>query len=105
MNEVTITSGRMNPGIDPILHAWTWEIPLYLFLGGLTAGILFFSAYLFLKGQQDKYKAAVKIAPLFVPPMLSIGLLALLLDLTHKLYFWRLYTTIRWESPMSWGGH
>ncbi|HID39554.1 MAG TPA: nitrite reductase, partial [Calditrichaeota bacterium] len=25
------------------------------------------------------------------------------LDLSHKLYFWRLYTTIRWESPMSWG--
>ncbi len=103
MNEIAITSGRMNPGIDPVLHAWTWEIPLYLFLGGLTAGILFFSAYLFLKGGQDKYKAAVKIAPLFVPPMLSIGLLALLLDLTHKLYFWRLYTTIRLESPMSWG--
>ena len=25
------------------------------------------------------------------------------LDLHHKLYFWRLYTTIRLESPMSWG--
>jgi len=30
-------------------------------------------------------------------------LLALLLDLNHKLYFWQLYTTIRLESPMSWG--
>ncbi len=27
----------------------------------------------------------------------------LFLDLKHKLYFWQLYTTIRLESPMSWG--
>ncbi len=103
MKEITITSGRMNPGIDPVLHAWGWEIPLYLFIGGLAAGILFFSAYYFLRGQQDKFKAAVKIAPLYVPPLLALGLAALFLDLTHKFYFWRLYTTIRLESPMSWG--
>ena len=103
MKEITITSGRMNPGIDPILHAWGWEIPLYLFIGGLAAGLLFFSAYFYLKGQDEKYRAAVKIAPMYVPPLLALGLLALFLDLTHKLYFWRLYTTIRLESPMSWG--
>jgi len=103
MKEITITSGRMNPGIDPILHAWGWEIPIYLFLGGLAAGILIFSAVYYLRGKADEYKFAVKFAPLSIPVLLSIGLLALFLDLTHKLYFWRLYTTIRWESPMSWG--
>ncbi len=103
MQEINITSGRMNPGVDPLLHAWGWEIPLYLFLGGVVAGILFFSAIYYLRGKADEYKAAVKIAPLFVPPLLALGLLALFLDLSHKLYFWRLYTTIRWESPMSWG--
>ncbi len=103
MVETTITSGRMNPGVDPILHAWGWEIPVYLFLGGLVAGILFFSALFYLRNRTEQYRTAVKIAPLFVPALLSIGLLALFLDLTHKLYFWRLYTTIRWESPMSWG--
>lgn len=103
MVETTITSGRMNPGVDPVLHAWGWEIPVYLFLGGLVAGILFFSAFFYLRKRTDQYPATVKIAPLFVPLLLSIGLLALFLDLTHKLYFWRLYTIIRWESPMSWG--
>ena len=103
MQEINITSGRMNPGVDPLLHAWGWEIPLYLFLGGVVAGILFFSAIYYLRGKSEEYKAAVKIAPLFVPPLLALGLLALFLDLSHKLYFWRLYTTIRWESPMSWG--
>ncbi len=103
MKEITITSGRMNPGIDPVLHAWGWEIPLYLFLGGLVAGILLFSSLIYLRGKSAYYVTAVKKAPLLAPPLLAIGLLALLLDLTHKLYFWRLYTTIRLESPMSWG--
>ena len=103
MKEIEITSGRMNPGIDPVLHAWGWEIPLYLFLGGLVAGILFFSALFYLRNESEKYKGAVKIAPLFTPIFLSIGLFSLFLDLSHKLYFWRLYTTIRLESPMSWG--
>ncbi len=103
MKEIAITSGRMNPGIDPVLHVWGWEIPLYLFLGGLVAGILFFSALFFLRNESEKYKTAVKVAPLFAPIFLSIGLFSLFLDLSHKLYFWRLYTNIRLESPMSWG--
>jgi len=103
MHEIEITSGRMNPEIDPILHAWGWPIPLYLFLGGLVAGILFFSALFYLRNESDKYKAGVKIAPMFAPFFLTIGLLALLYDLSHKLYFWKLFTTIRLESPMSWG--
>lgn len=103
MNEVSITSGRMNHGIDPVLHAWGWEIPVYLFLGGVVAGILFFSALFFLRKKDEDFKTTVKVAPLWVPPLLAVGLGALFLDLTHKLYFWKLYTTIRWESPMSWG--
>ena len=59
MNEVNITSGRMNHGIDPVLHAWGWEIPLYLFLGGLVAGILFFSALFFLRKKESDFKPDV----------------------------------------------
>jgi formate-dependent nitrite reductase membrane component NrfD len=44
MREEIIVSGRMNHLIDPQLHIWHWHIPLYLFLGGLAAGILFFAA-------------------------------------------------------------
>ncbi|PJA53076.1 MAG: nitrite reductase, partial [Candidatus Marinimicrobia bacterium CG_4_9_14_3_um_filter_48_9] len=32
MVEELITSGRLTPEVDPILHIWGWEIPLYLFL-------------------------------------------------------------------------
>ena len=30
-----ITSTRANPMIDPAMHVWGWEIPVYLFLGGI----------------------------------------------------------------------
>ncbi len=103
MREEIIVSGRSNPLIDPHLHIWHWQIPLYLFLGGLAAGILFFAGLYTILGKEKEYRTAVKIAPHIVPFVLVIGLIALLLDLKHKLYFWRLYTTIRIESPMSWG--
>lgn len=103
MKEELIISGRMNPKIDPILNIWHWEIPLYLFLGGLAAGILFFSSLYIILGKKDKFPTAVKKAPPIVPVLLVIGLLALLLDLNHKPYFWQLYTIIKLQSPMSWG--
>jgi protein NrfD len=103
MKEELIISGRMNLNIDPVLHIWHWQIPLYLFLGGLAAGILFFASLYTIRGESEKYKTAVKIAPIIAPIAIIIGLIALLLDLKHKLYFWQLYTTIRLESPMSWG--
>lgn len=93
----------MNPKVDPQLHIWGWEIPLYLFLGGLAAGILFFAAFYYLKNRDKEMPNTIKTAPLITPLLLIIGLLALFLDLNHKLYFWRLYTTIKLESPMSWG--
>lgn len=103
MREELITSGRMNLNIDPVLHVWHWQIPLYLFLGGLAAGLLFFAAYYVIVGKEDQYKTTVKIAPIIAPIAIMIGLVALILDLKHPAYFWKLYTTIRFESPMSWG--
>jgi len=103
MKEELIISGRMNLNIDPVLHIWHWQIPLYLFLGGLAAGILFFASLYTIRNESEKYPTAVKIAPIIAPIAIIIGLIALLLDLKHKLYFWQLYTTIRFESPMSWG--
>ncbi|MBN1597572.1 MAG: polysulfide reductase NrfD [Bacteroidales bacterium] len=103
MKEEIIISGRMNPKIDPVLNIWHWEIPLYLFLGGLAAGILFFAALYIILKKEDEFPTAVKKAPLITPFLLIIGLIALLLDLNHKPYFWQLYTTIKIQSPMSWG--
>ena len=103
MKEELIVSGRMNYKVDPMLHIWGWEIPTYLFLGGLAAGILFFASLYYLRGKSNEYQVAVKWAPLITPLFLVIGLGALFLDLHHKPYFWRLYTTIKLQSPMSWG--
>lgn len=89
--------------IDPVLQAWGWEIPVYLFLGGLSAGLLFFAGLYTILGKEEKFKAAVTQAPVLVPVFLGVGLFALLLDLHHKPYFWRLYTAFKIESPMSWG--
>lgn len=103
MREELIISGRNNPFIDPNLNIWHWQIPLYLFLGGLAAGILFFAALYKILGKEEKFPTAVRIAPHIVPVLLVLGLFALFLDLKHKAYFWQLYTTIKLQSPMSWG--
>jgi protein NrfD len=103
MREELFASGRNIPNIDPYLNIWHWQIPIYLFLGGLAAGILVFASVFYLMGKEEKMPATVKIAPMLVPFALAIGLFMLFLDLKHKLYFWQLYTTIRLESPMGWG--
>ena len=103
MNEELFVSGRNIPNIDPFLNIWHWQIPLYLFLGGLAAGILFFAGYFVVRGKEQKMQATVKWAPILAPVVLILGLAALFWDLKHKLYFWQLYTTIRLESPMDWG--
>ena len=103
MTEEIITSGRDIPFIDPVLNIWHWQIPLYLYLGGIAAALVFFSAYFYIRGRGNELKTSVQIAPMLAPVVIVIGLIVLLLDLRHPAYFWQLYTTIRFDSPMSWG--
>ncbi len=103
MKEELFVSGRNIPNIDPFLNIWHWEIPVYLFLGGLSAGIMFFAGLFMVMGKEKEMATTVKWSMFLVPVALVLGLFALFLDLKHQLYFWRLYTTIRIESPMSWG--
>lgn len=103
MREELFASGRDIPNIDPFLHIWHWHIPVYLFLGGLAAGIMFFAGLFTVMGKEKEMETTVKWATFLVPAALILGLVALFFDLKHQLYFWRLYTTIRLESPMSWG--
>ena len=103
MQEELFTSGRHIPHIDPSLEIWHWPISVYLFLGGLAAGLLFFAGVVTILGKDKDYPTTVKYASMVPPIALSLGLLALVYDLTHPLYTWQLYTTLRLESPMSWG--
>lgn len=87
--------------IDPKLHIWGWEIPVYLFLGGMAAGLMIVSALLQRRG--DERSEAARWLPFVAPVLVSLGMGALFLDLSHKLYVWRFYLAFRWTSPMSWG--
>lgn len=101
MQELTIT--RHNALIDPLLSIWSWQIPVYLFLGGLVAGIMIISGYFVLQGQYKKNVFSCFYLPHIALVLLSGGMGALFLDLEHKLYFWRLFTTFQVTAPMSWG--
>ncbi len=101
MHELTTT--RHNHLIDPTLHVWGWEIPVYLFLGGMVAGMMIIAGYFLFKGRTKDYTCACFISPVISLILLSLGMFALFLDLEHKIYVWRLYTTFEVTSPMSWG--
>ena len=103
MLEEILATARANPKVDPVVHIWGWEVATYLFLGGLTAGILFFAALMILLRRERETPFTVKKLPLLAPIVLSIGMGALFLDLEHKLYVFRFYTTFQPSSPMSWG--
>lgn len=103
MKEELFISGRNIPNIDPYLTIWHWQISVYLFLGGLAAGILFFAGLFLILGKEKQMPTTVKWATFLAPVALILGLLALFVDLRHQLFFWRLYTTIKIQSPMSWG--
>ncbi len=97
-----------SPATDPQLHVWGWEIPVYLFLGGFTAGILILCGWALWRARRDpRPQATLALASsgLFLLGLgaISFGMLALFLDLGHKAFVWRLYLTVKPWSPMSWG--
>ena len=51
--------------IDPQLHVWGWEIPVYLFLGGMAAGLMIVTSLLALRrGERSgAAKASQRAAP------------------------------------------
>jgi protein NrfD len=103
MDEIEITSGKMNHHIDPILNIWGWEIPVYLFLGGLVAGIVVLSALMVILGKTKEMSTAASKIPVLAPIFLSIGMFALLLDLENKIRVYQMYLTFQPTAPMSWG--
>ena len=98
-----IVSTRTNPMIDPAIHIWGWEIPVYLFLGGLVAGMMMISGYFLFRERQKEMATSCLTLPLLSVVLLSLGMFALFLDLAHRWYFWRMYMTFQPASPMSWG--
>lgn len=98
MSEIVITGRNLHA-----LPAWGWEIPMYLFLGGLTAGVMIVAAVATRRVPLDRQSTWMRRMPLLAPVLLSIGMGALFLDLESKLHVFRFYTAFRITSPMSWG--
>ncbi len=101
MHEYTLT--RHNALVDPVLGVWGWQIPTYLFLGGLVAGMMIIIGTFLLRGRHREDTCVCSALPPLGLVLLSLGMLSLFLDLEHKLYVWRLYLTLQPASPMSWG--
>lgn len=103
MKEELLVTARTNAMIDPSLHIWTWEVAMYLFLGGLTAGVMVFAALMIVLNKDKEAPFAATRLALFAPIVLSLGMTTLFLDLEHKLFVFRFYTSFQITSPMSWG--
>lgn len=103
MMEELLVTARENTLIDPGLHIWTWEVAMYLFLGGLTAGVMIFAATMAILGKDREAPFATTRLALIAPIVLSLGMTTLFLDLEHKLFVYRFYTSFQPTSPMSWG--
>ncbi len=101
MHEIEIV--RNNHLIDPAMHIWGWEIPVYLFLGGLTAGLMILTPLLWSRTEPEQRTRWARWLPFAAPVLLSAGMLALFLDLEYKAHVFRFYTAFRPASPMSWG--
>lgn len=102
---VEIIHGRQNPMIDtPVgLHIWGWEVPVYLFLGGIVAGVMILLVALELKTGRRPRSVAAQLAPFGAAALMGAGMGALLLDLEYPAHVYRFFMAFKPTSPMSWG--
>ncbi|MDP8207812.1 MAG: NrfD/PsrC family molybdoenzyme membrane anchor subunit [Candidatus Electryonea clarkiae] len=98
-----VTSFRNNPLIDPHLEIWEWQIPGYLFLGGLVAGLMILNGVWRLFYSDKEGRSITRNGAVAAPVLLSLGMFLLFLDLSYKIHVFRFYTTFNPASPMSWG--
>lgn len=100
MTEVDV--GGANPVTFPDLATWQWEVALYLFLGGLVAGLMIMGA-LFKLTRRGPFNRALVIADVVGLPLLGAGMFLLWVDLANRWNAWRFFLTFQVTSPMSWG--
>ena len=87
----------------PHLAAWEWHIAVYLFLGGVVAGLMIVGGLLAARGRDGAWRMVQRVADLAGLPLLGLGMLLLWLDLANGWNAHRFYLTLQMTSPMSWG--
>ncbi|MDQ3430429.1 MAG: polysulfide reductase NrfD [Actinomycetota bacterium] len=87
-------------GIPPIKHAhWTWQIPVYFWIGGIGAGTHLFSTVAQLLGHED---AALKRASRYtVLVTMILSPIMLIWDLGRPERFYNMMRVLKLRSPMS----
>jgi formate-dependent nitrite reductase membrane component NrfD len=89
-------------GIPPIKHAhWTWQIPVYFWIGGIGAGVHLFSTIAQLLGHKDQALTRASRYTVFATMILSPILLVW--DLGRPERFYNMLRILKLRSPMSTG--
>ncbi len=87
-------------GIPPIKRAhWTWQIPIYFWLGGIGAGTQLFATVAQLLGHEDEALKRVSRYTVLVTMLLSPVLL--IWDLGRPERFYNMLRILKLRSPMS----
>src|SRR5215210_851786 len=87
-------------GIPPIKKAhWTWQIPIYFWIGGIAAGVQLFSTLANVLGHKDEELTRISRYTAFVTMILSPVLL--IWDLGRPERFYNMMRIWKLRSPMS----
>ena len=87
-------------GIPPIKHAhWTWQIPVYFWIGGIGAGTHLFSTVAQLLGHEDEAMKRVSRYTVLLTMILSP--IFLIWDLGRPERFFNMMRILKLRSPMS----
>jgi len=106
MKEISIIG--INEIVYPHLDIWNWTVALYLYFGGMVAGLMILGAMSQLRSRPITEKATDRpvscyMAPILSPILLSLGMAFIFLDLSRKLNSFWFYLSFNIMSPMSWG--
>jgi formate-dependent nitrite reductase membrane component NrfD len=87
-------------GIPPIKHAhWTWQIPVYFWVGGIGAGVHLFSTVAQLLGHEDR--ALIRTSRYTVLLTMILSPILLIWDLGRPERFYNMLRIVKLRSPMS----
>jgi formate-dependent nitrite reductase membrane component NrfD len=87
-------------GIPPIKHAhWTWQIPVYFWIGGIGAGVHLFSTVAQILGHNDA--ALTRASRYTVLGTMILSPILLIWDLGRPERFYNMLRVLKLRSPMS----
>jgi len=88
----------------PAMHVWDWRVAIYLFLGGMSGGLMSMSAINYIRPKKGPVDSSCSWQiPILAPIILAVGLIFLNFDLSRPFNAFWFYLAFKPVSPMSWG--